>query len=113
MGMYLDGSVEIQDVPLFTPPINTENVLTFNRFNFNLLRQTISDVRNKIFNKQSKYENIIQQDKKEQIELLNKIETQNKNIANLNNDIILLKEEISQKKFEIEEMNNKINNLMT
>jgi hypothetical protein len=112
MGIYFDKIVQIPDVPLFTPPVNSENVSTFNRFNFNILRQTIIDVRNKIYNKQSKYENIIQQDKKEQIELLNKIETQNKNIANLNNDIILLKEEISQKKFEIEEMNNKINNLM-
>ena len=113
MGMYLDGSVEIQDVPLFTPPVSTENVLTFNKFNFNLLRQTISDVRNKIFNKQSKYENIIQQDKKEQIELINKIESQNKNIASLNNDIISLKEEIAHKNVEIEEMRKKINDLMT
>ena len=112
MGIYFDKLVEIPDVPLFTPPVNSENVITFNRFNFNLLRQTITDVRNKIYNKQCTYENIIQKDKKEQIELLNKIETQNKNIANLNNDIILLKDEITQKKFEIEEMNNKINNLM-
>ena len=113
IGIYLDNSVEIQDVPLFTPPINTENVLTFNKFNFNLLRQTISDVRNNIFNKQSKYENIIQQDKKEQIELINKIESQNKNIASLNNDIISLKEEIANKNVEIEEMRKKINDLMT
>ena len=113
IGIYLDNSVEIQDVPLFTPPVNTENVLTFNKFNFNLLRQTISDVRNKIFNKQSKYENIIQQDKKEQIELINKIESQNKNIASLNNDILSLKEEIAHKNVEIEEMNNKINDLMS
>jgi chromosome segregation ATPase len=113
IGIYLDNSVEIQDVPLFTPPINTENVLTFNKFNFNLLRQTISDVRNNIFNKQSKYENIIQQDKKEQIELINKIESQNKNIASLNNDIISLKEEISHKNVEFEEMRKKINDLMT
>jgi chromosome segregation ATPase len=113
IGIYLDNSVEIQDVPLFTPPINTENVLTFNKFNFKLLRQTISDVRNNIFNKQSKYENIIQQDKKEQIELINKIESQNKNIASLNNDIISLKEEIAHKNVEIEEMRKKINDLMT
>ena len=113
MGMYLDGSVQIQDVPLFTPSVSTENVLTFNRFNFNLLRQTISDVRNKIFNKQSKYENIIQQDKKEQIELINKIESQNKNIASLNNDIISLKEEIAHKNVEIEKMDKKINDLIS
>ena len=113
IGIYFDSSVEIPDVPLFTPPINSDNILTFNRFNFNLLRQTVSDVRNKIFNKQNKYENIIQQDKKEQIELLNKIESQNKKIALLNNDIISLKEDIAQKYLEIEEMEKKINNLMS
>ena len=113
MGIYFDKMVEIPDIPLFTPPVNSENVNTFNRFKFNLLRQTIIDVRNKIYNKQSKYENIIQQDKKEQIDLLNKIESQNKNIASLNNDIIALKEEIVQKKVEIEEMNNKFNNLIS
>ena len=113
IGIYFDSSVEIPDVPLFTPPINSDNILTFNRFNFNLLRQTISDVRNKIFNKQNKYENIIQQDKKEQIELLKKIESQNKKIASLNNDIISLKEDIAQKKVEIEEMEKKINNFMS
>ena len=113
MGIYFDKMVEIPDIPLFTPPVNSENVNTFNRFKFNLLRQTIIDVRNKIYNKQSKYENIIQQDKKEQIDLLNKIESQNKNIASLNNDIIALKEEIVQKKVEIEEINNKFNNLMS
>ena len=110
MGIYYDKMVKIPDMPLFTPPLNSENINTFNRFNFNLLRQTITEVRNKIYNKQSKYENIIQQDKKEQIDLLNKLETQNKNIASLNNDIILLKEEISRKKIEIEEIKNKIKN---
>ena len=109
MVAYFDNSVEIPDVPLFSPPINSENVITFNKFNLNLLRQTISEVRNKIYNKLSKYENIIQQDKKEQIELLNKIDSQNKNIALLNKDISNLKEEIIKKKVEIDEMNHKFN----
>ena len=109
MVAYFDNSVEIPDVPLFSPPINSENVITFNKFNLNLLRQTISEVRNKIYNKLSKYENIIQQDKKEQIELLNKIESQNQNIALLNKDISNLKEEIIKKKVEIDEMNHKFN----
>ena len=109
MVAYFDNSVEIPDIPLFSPPINSENVITFNKFNLNLLRQTISEVRNKIYNKLSKYENIIQQDKKEQIELLNKIESQNKNIALLNKDISNLKEEIIKKKVEIDEMNHKFN----
>lgn len=96
----------------FSPPINSENVITFNKFNLNLLRQTISEVRNKIYNKLSKYENIIQQDKKEQIELLNKIDSQNKNIALLNKDISNLKEEIIKKKVEIDEMNHKFNMIL-
>ena len=112
MVAYFDNSVEIPDVPLFSPPINSENVITFNKFNLNLLRQTISEVRNKIYNKLSKYENIIQQDKKEQIELLNKIESQNKNIALLNKDISNLKEEIIKKKVEIDEMNHKFNMIL-
>ena len=112
MVAYFDNSVEIPDVPLFSPPINSENVITFNKFNLNLLRQTISEVRNKIYNKLSKYENIIQQDKKEQIELLNKIESQNQNIALLNKDISNLKEEIIKKKVEIDEMNHKFNMIL-
>ena len=109
MVAYFDNSVEIPDIPLFSPPINSENLITFNKFNLNLLRQTISEVKNKIYNKLSKYENIIQQDKKEQIELLNKIESQNQNIALLNKDISNLKEEIIKKKVEIDEMNHKFN----
>ena len=112
MVAYFDNSVEIPDVPLFSPPINSENLITFNKFNLNLLRQTISEVRNKIYNKLSKYENIIQQDKKEQIELLNKIDSQNKNIALLNKDISNLKEEIIKKKVEIDEMNHKFNMIL-
>jgi chromosome segregation ATPase len=112
MVAYFDNSVEIPEVPLFSPPINSENVITFNKFNLNLLRQTISEVRNKIYNKLSKYENIIQQDKKEQIELLNKIDSQNKNIALLNKDISNLKEEIIKKKVEIDEMNHKFNMIL-
>ena len=113
IGIYFDSTVEIPDIPLFTPPLNSENINTFNRFNFNLLRKTIYELRNNIYKKQIKYENIIQQDKKELMELLNKIEFQNKNIDILNKEIITLKEEIVKKKIEIEEMNHKINNLMS
>ena len=113
IGTYFDSNVEIPDVPLFTAPLNSDNIATFNRFNFNLLRKTISDLRNNIYIKQKKYENIIQQDKKEIIELLNKIESKNKNIDSLNKEIISLKEDIVKKKIEIEEMNNKINSLIS
>ena len=113
IGIYFDSTVEIPDIPLFTPPLNSENINTFNRFNFNLLRKTIYELRNNIYKKQIKYENIIQQDKKELMELLNKIEFQNKNIDILNKEIITLKEEIVTKKIEIEEMNHKINNLIS
>ena len=113
IGIYFDSTVEIPDIPLFTPPLNSENINTFNRFNFNLLRKTIYELRNNIYKKQIKYENIIQKNKKELMELLNKIEFQNKNIDILNKEIITLKEEIVKKKIEIEEMNHKINNLMS
>ena len=55
IGIYFDSTVEIPDIPLFTPPLNSENINTFNRFNFNLLRKTIYELRNNIYKKQSKY----------------------------------------------------------
>ena len=112
LGVFFDEKIEIQEIPKFTPYINSENINNYNKINLNLLRQTIIEARNKIYDKQNKYENTIKMDKKEQIELLCKIENQNKNISALNNDIISLKEELSKKKLEIEELNNKFNNLM-
>lgn len=113
IGTYFDSKLEVPDVPLFTSPINSENVNTFNKFNFKFLRKTITDVRNNIYKKQTKYENDIQQNKQELIQLLNKIESQNKKIELLNNDIISLKEEIAKKRIEIEEINNKYNNFIS
>ena len=112
LGTFFQENIEIQDIPKFTPYIDSENINNYNKINLNLLRQTIIEARNKIYDKQNKYENTIKMDKKEQIELLCKIENQNKNISALNNDIISLKEELSKKKLEIEELNNKFNNLM-
>ena len=112
LGTFFQENFEIQEVPTFTQYINSENLSNYNKINLNLLRQTITEVRNKIYDKQNKYENTIKNDKKEQIELLYKIENQNKNISILNNDIISLKEELAQKKFELDELNNKFNNLM-
>ena len=110
LGTFFQENFEIQEVPTFTQYINSENLSNYNKINLNLLRQTITEVRNKIYDKQNKYENTIKNDKKEQIELLYKIENQNKNISILNNDIISLKEELAQKKFELDELNNKFNN---
>jgi hypothetical protein len=112
LGTFFQENIEIQEIPKFTPYIDSENINNYNKINLNLLRQTIIEARNKIYDKQNKYENTIKMDKKEQIELLCKIENQNKNISALNNDIISLKEELSKKKLEIEELNNKFNNLM-
>ena len=112
LGTFFQENIEIQEIPKFTPYIDSENINNYNKINLNLLRQTITETRNKIYDKQNKYENTIKMDKKEQIELLCKIENQNKNISALNNDIISLKEELSKKKLEIEELNNKFNNLM-
>ena len=111
-GAFFQENFEIQEIPKFTQYINSENINNYNKINLNLLRQTILEARNKIYDKQNKYENIIKMDKKEQIELLHKIESQNKNISILNNDIIALREELAQKKLEIDELNNKFNNLI-
>ena len=112
LGAFFQENIEIQEVPKFTQYINSENLNNYNKINLNLLRQTITETRNKIYDKQNKYENTIKMDKKEQIELLNQIEAKDKNISMLNNDIISLKEELAKKKFEIDEMNNKFNNLI-
>ena len=112
LGIFFEENIDIQEIPKFTQYINSENLNNYNKINLNLIRQTITEARNKIYDKQNKYENTIKLDKKEQIELLYKIESQNKNITILNNDIISLKEELAKKKFEIEEMNNKFNNLI-
>ena len=111
-GAFFQENIEIQEIPKFTQYINSENINNYNKINLNLLRQTILEARNKIYDKQNKYENIIKMDKKEQIELLHKIESQNKNISILNNDIIALREELAQKKLEIDELNNKFNDLI-
>ena len=112
LGIFFQENIDIQEIPKFTQYINSENLSNFNKINLNLLRQTITEARNKIYDKQNKYENTIKMDKKEQIELLVKIENQNKNINALNNDIINLKEELTKKKFELEELNNKFNSLI-
>jgi hypothetical protein len=112
LGTFFQENIEIQNIPKFTPYIDSENINNYNKINLNLLRQTIIEARNKIYDKQNKYENTIKMDKKEQIELLFKIENQNKNINILNNDIIALKEELSKKKIELEEVSNKFNSLI-
>ena len=112
LGIFFQENIDIQEIPKFTQYINSENLSNFNKINLNLLRQTITEARNKIYDKQNKYENTIKMDKKEQIELLVKIENQNKNINALNNDIINLKEELTKKKFELEELNIKFNSLI-
>jgi len=112
LGVFFDEKIEIQEIPKFTPYINSENINNYNKINLNFLRQTITEARNKIYDKQNKYENIIKIDKKEQIDLINKIENLNKNLNNLSNENIYLKEELNNKKREIEDMNIKFNNLM-
>ena len=112
LGIFFQENIDIQEIPKFTQYINSENLNNYNKINLNLIRQTITEARNKIYDKQNKYENTIKMDKKEQIELLSKIDNQNKNINGLNNDIINLKEELNKKKIEFEELNNKFNSLI-
>ena len=112
LGIFFQENLDIPEMPKFTQYINSDNLNNYNKINLNLIRQTITEARNKIYDKQNKYENEIKKDKKEQIDLLNKIENQNKNINGLNNDIINLKEELNKKKIELEELNNKFNSLI-
>ena len=112
LGIFFQENLDIQEMPKFTQYINSDNLNNYNKINLNLIRQTITEARNKIYDKQNKYENAIKKDKKEQIDLLNKIENQNKNINGLKNDIINLKEELNKKKIELEELNNKFNSLI-
>ena len=112
LGIFFQENLDIPEMPKFTQYINSDNLNNYNKINLNLIRQTITEARNKIYDKQNKYENAIKKDKKEQIDLLNKIENQNKNINGLNNDIINLKEELNKKKIELEELNNKFNSLI-
>ena len=107
MGVYFDKNITIPDVPIFTSPINSENALTFNKFNLDDLRNTIADIRNKIYNKQLFYENTIENSRKEQMDLMKQIENLNNNITDLNKDIITLKEEIARRNFDMEEMKDK------
>ena len=112
LGSFFNEQVQIQEIPKFTQYLNSDNLNNYNKINLNLIRQTITEARNKIYDKQNIYENTIKMDKKEQIELLFKIENQNKIIANLNNDIIAIKEELAQKKIEFDDLSNKFNNLI-
>ena len=112
LGSFFNETVQIQEIPKFTQYLNSDNLNNYNKINLNLIRQTITEARNKIYDKQNIYENTIKMDKKEQIELLFKIENQNKIIANLNNDIIAIKEELAQKKIEFDDLSNKFNNLI-
>ena len=113
LGVFFQENIDIQEMPKFTQYLNSEYLNNYNKINLNLLRKSITEARNKIYDKQNKYENTIKLDKKEQFELLFKIENQNKNINILNNDIIALKEELSKKKIELEEVSNKFNSLIS
>ena len=57
LGAFFQENIEIQEVPKFTQYINSENLNNYNKINLNLLRQTITETRNKIYDKQNKYEN--------------------------------------------------------
>ena len=45
LGDFFDEKIEIQEIPKFTPYINSENINNYNKINLNLLRQTITEAR--------------------------------------------------------------------
>lgn len=97
MGIYFDKKIEIPEVPRFTDPINYQNNQINNRYNFDELRSVLWNTRCQIWNKQSSYEENIQQFKREQIDLIRKIEIMNENIEKLNRNNLCLKEVLYSK----------------
>ena len=109
LGAYFDKNIEIPDVPNITSPISTEGTLIYNKFNFEKLRKEIFDARKKIWERQVGYEEVVENLKKEQIDFIDKINKLNKDIARLNNENILLKEELNKRNINLDILQNQLN----
>ena len=109
LGAYFDKNIEIPDVPNIISPISTEGTLIYNKFNFEKLRKEIFDARKKIWERQVGYEEVVENLKKEQIDFIDKINKLNKDIARLNNENILLKEELNKRNINLDILQNQLN----
>ena len=109
LGAYFDKNIEIPDVPHITNRISSEGVLTYEKFNFEKLRKEIFDARKKIWERQVGYEETVENLKKEQIDFIDKINKLNKDIAKVNNENILLKEELNKRNINLDILQNQLN----
>ena len=109
LGAYFDKNIDIPDIPNITSPISSEGVLVFSKFNFEKLRKEIFDARKKIWERQVSYEETVENLKKEQIDFIDKINKLNKDISNLNNENILLKEELNKRNINLDILQNQLN----
>ena len=109
LGAYFDKNIEIPDIPNITSPISSEGILTYNKFNFEKLRKEIYESRKKIWERQIGMEETIENLKKEQIDFIDKINKLNKDIARLNNENILLKEELNKRNINLDILQNQLN----
>ena len=73
------------------------------------MRKEIFDSRKKIWERQIGLEELIENLKKEQIDFIDKINKLNKDIARLNNENILLKEELNKRNINLDILQNQLN----
>lgn len=109
LGAYFDKNIEIPDIPHISTPISSEGVLTYGKFNFEKLRKEIFDSRKKIWERQVGYDENVENLKKEQIDFIDKINKLNKDIARINNENILLREELNKRNINLDILQNQLN----
>ena len=109
LGAYFDKNIEIPDIPHISTPISSEGVLTYGKFNFEKLRKEIFDSRKKIWERQVGYDENVENLKKEQIDFIDKINKLNKDIARINNENIILREELNKRNINLDILQNQLN----
>ena len=109
LGAYFDKNIEIPDIPHISTPISSEGVLTYGKFNFEKLRKEIFDSRKKIWERQVGYDENVENLKKEQIDFIDKINKLNKDIARINNENILIREELNKRNINLDILQNQLN----
>lgn len=109
MGVYFDKNIEIPDVPYVSPPISSESILVYNKFDFEKLRREIYEARRKVWEKQIGYEVNIENLKKEQIDFIDKINKLNRDITGLSNENLTLKEELNKRNINLDILQSQIN----
>ena len=109
MGVYFDKNIEIPDVPYVSPPISSESILVYNKFDFEKLRREIYEARRKVWEKQIGYEVNIENLKKEQIDFIDKINKLNRDITGLSNENLNLKEELNKRNINLDILQSQIN----